>query len=120
MTSSIIGTSYGITEASDGTNADEIHKILDLDDSVGRERPDRHHQGPGLRRHRRDAPSAASIQYCVSVTLRRHGAAKMVRVYDMSKDLPEEYLLAYARMVIWLGRLEVAVKLAIKNLAVSL
>ncbi len=44
----------------------------------------------------------------------------MVRLYDMSKDLPEEYLLAYARMVIWFGRLEGAVKLAIKNLAVSL
>jgi hypothetical protein len=44
----------------------------------------------------------------------------MVQRYDMNVDLPEDYLLAYARMVIWFGRLEGSIKLAIKNLAVSL
>jgi hypothetical protein len=44
----------------------------------------------------------------------------MVQLYEMNVELPQDYLLAIANMVVSFGRLEGAVKLAIKNLAVSL
>ena len=43
----------------------------------------------------------------------------MVRLYNVDVDLPQDNLLAYARMVIFFGTLEGAIKLAIKNLAIS-
>lgn len=44
----------------------------------------------------------------------------MVKLYEMNVDLPKEYLLAIAKIVVSFGRLEGAIKLAIKNLAISL
>jgi hypothetical protein len=44
----------------------------------------------------------------------------MVRLYEMGKDLPGDYLLAIGRVVVSFARLEGCVKLAIKNLSVAL